>query len=366
MKPCTVRSNDLHIEHIITKLQQGYRLSYEEYVQLIQNRDCIDRKTLYAQAQKQAQQNYGKNIYLRGLIEISNFCKNDCYYCGIRCSNIKAVRYRLTTEDILTCCQKGYALGMRTFVLQGGEDSYFTDEHICNLILTIRQRWPGAAITLSLGEKSLSSYQRYYEAGAVRYLLRHETADALHYQKLHPPAMSLKNRRRCLTDLQDIGYQVGAGFMVGSPAQTVECLAKDLLFLQEFKPHMAGIGPFIPHDDTPFASARAGTAEDTLFFLALVRLILPQALLPATTALGTVAEDGWQRGVLAGANVIMLNLTPSKEKEHYSLYNGKNPTSAAEAHLITEQMDAIGYRTVVDRGDHCAIAQKFTEGKGHS
>ncbi len=297
---------------------------------------------------------YGNAVYVRGLIEISNFCKNDCYYCGIRKSNRLAQRYRLDKTQILGCCANGYALGFRTFVLQGGEDAYFTDAVICDIISAIKMQYPDCAVTLSIGEKTRESYQMYFDAGADRYLLRHETANAAHYRKLHPEAMSLAHRKQCLYDLKEIGYQVGCGLMVGSPGQTLETIAEDLLFMQDFRPHMVGIGPFLPHKDTPFANEQGGSLEMTLFLLGIVRLMLPHILLPATTALGTLCEGGREKGILAGANVVMPNLSPQSERKKYLLYDNKlctNEESAEGFAQLGQKMRSIGYEIVVDRGD---------------
>jgi biotin synthase len=300
------------------------------------------------------QEHYGHDVYLRGLIEFTNYCRNDCYYCGIRRSNRNASRYRLTKEQILCCCEEGYGLGFRTFVLQGGEDGYYTDELLVGIIKEIKARYPDCALTLSIGERSYESYKALYDAGADRYLLRHETADPVHYGRLHPPSLTLEARKKCLADLKKIGYQVGSGFMVGSPGQTPEQLAKDLLYLYELQPQMVGIGPFIPHHDTPFASEQGGTARLTLFLLGLIRLMLPAALLPATTALGTIDPVGREKGILAGANVVMPNLSPREVRDKYLLYDNKICTGdeAAECrHCLEGRINGVGYRIVVDRGD---------------
>lgn len=299
-------------------------------------------------------EHYGRDVYLRGLIEFTNYCKNDCYYCGIRCSNKAASRYRLTQEEILACCEEGYGLGYRTFVLQGGEDPYFTDARICAIVAEIRRRFPDCAITLSIGEHSRESYQSFYDAGADRYLLRHETADAAHYSRLHPDEMHFENRRRCLSDLKEIGYQVGAGFMVGSPYQTTECLIEDIRYLQELQPDMIGIGPFIPHQDTPFADHPAGDLKLTLRMLGILRLIFPKVLLPATTALGTIHPQGRELGLQTGANVVMPNLSPVSVRKKYLLYDNKICTgeeSAQCVNCLAQRVKAAGYRIVTDRGD---------------
>lgn len=298
---------------------------------------------------------YGKKIYVRGLIELSNYCKNDCYYCGIRRSNRLAQRYRLDKEEILACCKAGYTLGFRTFVLQGGEDGWYTDDKVCDIVSSIKKEYPDCAVTLSIGEKSRESYERYFEAGADRYLLRHETVTDVHYRQLHPESMSLSNRVRCLRDLKEIGYQTGCGIMVGAPGQTVEYIVNDLRFMKEFEPQMVGIGPFIPHKDTPFAQEEAGSVELTVYLLAIIRLMLPKVLLPATTALGSICKDGREQGILAGANVIMPNLSPEDVREKYLLYNNKLHTgsdAAENKRLLEEQMAVIGYQVVTDRGDY--------------
>lgn len=310
---------------------------------------------LYKMAREVADIVYGKRVFKRGLIEFTNFCKNDCYYCGIRRSNSCVERYRLEQDVILACCKKGYELGYKTFVLQGGEDGYFTDERVCDLVSRIHREYPDCAITLSIGEKEKESYQSYFDAGANRYLLRHETANEVHYARLHPKELSLKTRKQCLQDLKEIGYQVGCGFMVGSPYQTVETLYDDLRFIKELKPNMVGIGPFIPQKETPFAEERSGSVEMTLRLLAIIRLIQPCVLLPATTALGTLHEKGWELGILAGANVVMPNLSPMEAREKYKLYDNKACTddvvSQGDMNLQL-RMKQIGYELVCDRGDY--------------
>lgn len=345
------------MKNLINKLEKERALEKEEWIALF-GCDEKERELLFRKACETRDRIYGKTVFVRGLIEISNYCKNDCFYCGIRRSNEKAMRYRLTPEEILTCCSEGHKLGFRTFVLQGGEDPHFTDEVLCGLISDIKKNYPDCAVTLSLGERSRESYQMLKNAGADRYLLRHETAVCSHYERLHPKGMLIETRKKCLYDLKDLGFQVGAGMMVGSPHQTKETLAEDMLFLQEFKPHMVGIGPFISHQDTPFASEPNGSVDTTILLLALTRLLLPNVLLPATTALGTLDPKGREKAVLAGANVVMPNLSPPSVREKYMLYDGKISTGdeAAEslAHL-KETMKKIGYEVVVDRGDHKEI-----------
>ena len=339
---------------LIQKLIENHSLSSSEYEALISQRDEDSTKLLAEAAVKVRREIYGDAVYSRGLIEISNICKNDCLYCGIRRSNRDCVRYRLTPEQILECADEGYALGFRTFVLQGGEDGYYTDDRLCPLIREIKRQHPDCAVTLSLGERSRESYAALREAGADRYLLRHETANKAHYERLHPAEMSYDNRMRCLYDLRDLGYQVGCGFMVGSPFQTNAHIAEDLKFIEEFRPEMCGIGPFIPHEKTVFRDEPAGTVELTCFLLSVIRLILPNVLLPATTALGTIDPLGREKGILAGANVVMPNLSPTSVREKYKRYDGKICTGDESAQCVScmaMRMESVGYRLVVDRGD---------------
>lgn len=339
---------------LIAKLEQNRSLSREEWTYLIRSRTPELAALLFKRARNVRIHYYDHDVYIRGLIEFTNYCRNDCYYCGIRKSNPHAERYRLTKEEILDRCQTGYALGFRTFVLQGGEDGWFTDERMADIVADIRSHWPDCAITLSIGERSYDSYKMLFEAGADRYLLRHETYDSEHYGKLHPPSLSSRHRQKCLWDLKEIGYQTGTGFMVGSPFQTPENLADDMLFLKELNPHMVGIGPFIPHHDTPFANQQAGTAELTLFMLGLIRLMLPKVLLPSTTALGTITPDGREQGILAGANVVMPNLSPASVREKYLLYDNKLCTGSEAAESLKDleqRLSRIGYRVAVTRGD---------------
>lgn len=331
----------------------------EHWRKLLLTQDEDQRQQLFASARQIREEWYGKAVYIRGLIEFTNYCRNDCYYCGIRRSNRKCVRYRLTEEEIMSCCKNGYGLGFRTFVLQGGEDPFFTDIRLAQIVAKIKEGYPDCAVTLSVGEKSRRSYEMFFQAGADRYLLRHETADKNHYQRLHPGEMSLENRKRCLWDLKEIGFQVGAGMMVGSPGQTMECLLEDLEFLEELQPDMVGIGPFIPHHETPFAGESAGSVEQTLRLLAIVRLILPKVLLPATTALGTLKQNGREQGILAGANVVMPNLSPENVRDKYLLYDNKlcTGTEAAEGlEKLKRSVVNIGYEVVVGRGDHAGLA----------
>ncbi|MEE1230863.1 MAG: [FeFe] hydrogenase H-cluster radical SAM maturase HydE [Phascolarctobacterium sp.] len=342
------------MQTVIEKLAQEHNLPDGELLKLITSTEADTNQLLAAAADKIRQQYYGKKVYIRGLIEFTNYCKNNCYYCGIRAGNAHAQRYRLSKEQILDCCAEGYKLGFRTFVLQGGEDPYFTDERICEIVAAIRQQHPDCAITLSIGEKEKASYQAYFEAGANRYLLRHETADAEHYAKLHPASMSLANRKRCLFDLKEIGYQVGSGFMVGSPYQTPQNLLADLRFLQKLQPDMIGIGPYITHEQTPFADKKSGTAEQTLRMLSILRLMFPYALLPSTTALGTIHPNGRELGLKAGGNVVMPNLSPVNVRKLYELYENKICTGEEAAQCrgcLEARVRLAGYEIVTDRGD---------------
>ena len=343
---------------LIDKLERERTLSREEWTALLKGRSEALAGYLFERARILRRRYYGDAVYVRGLIEFTNCCKNDCYYCGIRRSNRRAERYRLTEEEILACCREGYELGYRTFVLQGGEDPAFTGERLADLVSAIKSAHPDCAVTLSVGERTRETYQMWFDAGADRYLLREETADDAHYRALHPEEMSPENRKRCLWDLKDIGYQVGCGFMVGSPGQTEAHLAEDLLFIRELEPDMVGIGPFLPQHDTPFREEPAGSLELTLFLLGLLRLMLPNVLLPATTALGTLHPRGRELGMLAGANVCMPNLSPGSVREKYSLYDHKLCTGAEAAQnleSLKRRMAEAGFRVVVDRGDHKSL-----------
>ena len=340
---------------IINKIESTGIASKQELAFLLETINDSEVEILRKKAQKKSLEHFSNKIYIRGLVELSSYCKNDCLYCGLRRSNKNAVRYRLSKEQILSCCKSGYSLGFRTFVLQGGEDGYYTDEVMCDIVSEIKSLYHDCAVTLSLGERTEESYRRLFESGADRYLLRHETANEEHYKKLHPSEMSLANRKKCLYTLKKIGYQTGAGFMVGSPYQTYETLAEDLLFLKDLNPQMCGIGPFIPHKDTPFACEKSGSVRLTLVLLSLVRLMLPKVLLPATTALGTADGQGREKGVLHGANVVMPNLSPTEHRADYSLYDNKICTGDEAAECIkclSRRMKLIGYKIVTDRGDY--------------
>ena len=341
-------------KNLIDKLERGDLLTFEDYLYLINNRE-VCRKYVSEKAREVRDRIYGKKVFIRGLIEFSNYCKNNCYYCGIRRENKSLCRYRLTADEIVKCADNGYELGFRTFVLQGGEDSHFTDDMFCSIINKIKSNHPDCAVTLSLGERSYESYRALKNAGADRYLLRHETCNEEHYKKLHPAQMSFTDRMRCIEDLKSLGYQVGIGFMVGSPYQTEKDLANELLFLRQVNPQMVGIGPFISHKDTPFREFENGTAEMTTFLLSLIRLTLPNVLLPATTALGTIDKFGREEGINAGANVLMPNLSPLKAKANYMLYDGKICTGDEAAQCIEclkRRIEKTGCQIVTDRGDY--------------
>lgn len=349
MNPEVIRLND--INNILNELFNTKNASDEDLKTLI---DIDDADYLREKAVERRKEYYGTDVYTRGLIEFTNYCKNNCRYCGIRAANKNQSRYRLTRDDILSCCDEGYALGFRTFVLQGGEDMYYTDDMICDIVSSIKKNHPDCAVTLSIGERSRESYQAYFDAGADRYLLRHETADEEHYKRLHPESMSLENRKRCLFDLKEIGYQVGSGFMVGSPYQTLDNLVSDLRFLQRLMPDMIGIGPFLPHADTPFKDCEKGSLKRTLNLISILRLMFPYALIPATTALGTLHPIGREMGIKAGANVVMPNLSPVGVRKLYSLYDNKICTGDESAECrscLDNRMKGIGYGLTVDIGN---------------
>ncbi|MBQ8921879.1 MAG: [Oscillospiraceae bacterium] len=342
-------------KQLIDKLHAQHSLTKPDWITLISNFTDDDRAYAADIAREIAQSKFGNRVFIRGIVEFSNYCKNDCLYCGIRRSNGRAQRYRLTDDEILSCCAEGYEIGYRTFVLQSGEDMTYTADRIAALVRRIKADFPDCAVTLSLGEREYDELKQMKEAGADRYLLRHETANQQHYELLHPAAMSFSHRMRCLHDLKALGYQTGAGMMIGAPYQTAEHLAEDMLFLREFEPHMIGMGPFLPHQDTPFAKEPKGSYELTLFLLSLCRIMLPNVLLPATTALGTIHPLGREQGILAGANVIMPNLSPTAVRKKYMLYDNKICTEDRSADCrfcLHQRMKAIGYEITVARGDY--------------
>lgn len=337
---------------LIDRLEQNHSLEKEEWIALISSES--EKEYLFARARSASRKYYGNHVYARGLIEFTNYCRNNCYYCGIRHDNRNAARYRLSEEEILECCENGYRIGFRTFVLQGGEDVYYTDERMVRLITKIKSLYPDCALTLSIGERLKESYKKFHDSGADRYLLRHETAVDPHYRMLHPEELTLRSRMDCLWNLKEAGFQVGCGFMAGSPGQTAECLAEDMLFITKFKPQMVGVGPFIPHHDTPFAGKTAGTLGQTLYMIGLLRLLKPDLLIPATTALGTICENGRELGILAGANVIMPNLSPKENRKKYELYDNKlcaGDEAAESFQHLKSRLDKIGYRFAEGRGD---------------
>ncbi len=347
----------------IERLRADTILPPEDLLALLGPLAPEEEEALKAAAREVREAHYGKDVYLRGLIEFTNYCRCNCYYCGIRAGNREASRYRLDEESILTCCARGYLLGFRTFVLQGGEDLFFTDEKLCRLVRAIKERHPDCAVTLSVGERERASYEAFFEAGADRYLLRQETSDPAHYRFLHPEPQTIENRKRCLQDLKEIGYQVGCGIMLGSPGQTKDHILQDLYYMHDFGPQMVGIGPFIPHKDTPFRDQPAGTLDQTLRLLAILRLMLPRVLLPATTALGTIHPRGRELGILSGANVVMPNLSPAGVREKYMLYDGKICTGDEAAQCVRcmeRRIASVGCRVAVSRGD----AAGFTPAAG--
>lgn len=348
-----------NVGNSIKQIYNDGNITKEQLSFLLQTKEADVQQELFKKARSVADRHYGKQVFVRGLIEFTNYCKNNCYYCGIRCENKQIKRYRLSHAKIMERVSIGYEIGYRTIVLQGGEDAFFTDQVLCELISDIKGRYPDCAVTLSVGERSRESYRRLFDAGADRYLLRHETADQVHYGMLHPDGMSFLNRMKCLQELKQIGYQVGCGFMVGSPQQTIDTVYQDLQFIREFRPHMVGIGPFIPQKDTPFGNRQAGTLESTLRLLAIIRLLHPKVLLPATTALGTIHPKGRELGILAGANVVMPNLSPVDVRENYALYDHKLCTGEEAAEglaALSRQMERIGYQVVSARGDSLVVS----------
>ena len=338
--------------NLIEKLKRNKNLSDPELKELIENNEY--ENLLFHVADNVRREYYGEDIYIRGLIEVTNYCKNNCYYCGIRCENKSITRYRLTKEEILSCCAQGYNLGFRTFVLQGGEDSFFSDDYVCEMVREIKSLYPDCAVTLSLGERTYNAYKVWFDAGADRYLLRHETANSSHYKLLHPDSMCLENRKNCLLELKKIGYQVGSGFMVGSPYQTTDLIIEDLRFLQKLMPDMIGIGPYIAHRNTPFHAFENGDFHVCLRLISILRLMFPYALIPATTALGTIDKKGRELGLIAGANVLMPNLSPVKVRKQYELYDNKICTDeeAAECHLcLASRVESVGYRILTHIGN---------------
>lgn len=351
------------MKNLIDKLFYKHNLSEHDLKYLIQNIQKKDYDYLFSKAREMRKIYYGNDVYLRGLIEITNYCKNDCYYCGIRRSNSNITRYRMETNQIINSCEYGYNLGIRSFVLQGGEDAFYTDDKLLEIIKSIKCKYPSCALTLSLGERSYESYKKLREAGVDRYLLRHESANEAHYRKLHPKELSLRNRMTCLENLKKLGFQTGCGFMVGSPFQSIDCIVDDLMFIKQFNPEMVGIGPFIPHKDTPFSAEKQGDLYRVLLMLALVRLFLPRVLLPSTTALSTIAENGMELGLLAGANVIMPNITANEYVDNYILYNKmkKNKYSEEKLMELSLRLEKIECKIATSRGDYNKYTNREVE-----
>lgn len=340
---------------IINHLADGGTLSRDEWMILLSSLDYGEREYLRVKAQEVAVSHYGKGIFVRALLEISSYCKNNCYYCGIRASNRDAQRYRLSKEEILECCKEADALGFNTFVLQGGEDPVQNDAWVVDVVKAIRAAYPEKAITLSVGERSAEAYAAFKEAGANRFLLRHETRNDEHYSQLHPSMMSSENRRQCLMTLKRLGFQTGSGMMIGSPGQTDEHLYEDIRFLEELQPQMIGIGPFLPATNTPFENHSPGSADKTILMLSLLRLRFPNVLLPATTALATLCSNGMERAISAGANVVMPNVSPVEQRKKYSIYDNKKSTGAESAQQMQQlenRLNAIGYHIDYGRGDY--------------
>ena len=340
---------------LIKRLATSEEIRHDEWMRLLTSLNGEEREYLRSSAADAAVENFGRGIYVRGLIEISSYCRNNCYYCGLRCSNANAQRYRLSKEEVLECCEYGAGLGFSTFVLQGGEDPKQNDAWIAEVTAEIRSRYPDKAITLSVGERSSEAYSAFRRAGADRYLLRHETRNDSHYSELHPASMSAANRRECLAELKRLGFQTGTGMMIGSPGQNAQHLAEDLMFIDSLKPQMIGIGPFIPAKDTPFSNHTAGSVETTLLLISLLRLRHPKALIPATTALATLSEQGRLKGILSGANVVMPNLSPSCVRAKYSIYDNKagyGCESADGLAALEAELSTIGYHIDFGRGDY--------------
>lgn len=345
---------DERVFDLLDKLKNERKLQKEEFLYILDNINIDSFVYLKKLSRAVTDTTYGKSVYLRGLIEISNYCSRSCNYCGIRRENDQVNRYRLTKEEILNSCKIGYDLGFKTFVMQGGEDNYFTKEVLSDIISTIKEHYPDVAVTLSIGERSFEDYQAFYDAGADRFLLRHEAYSKRLYEHLHPSSMSYHNRIECVKNLKEIGFQAGIGMMVGSPSQTNEDLAEDLIFMQELLPAMCGIGPYISHPNTPFKNEETGNPKHTLVMVALARLILPKALLPATTALATLDKEIRLEALRLGANVVMPNLTPLEPRKSYEIYQGKKISgseAAEEMKNIIEEIENIGLKVDHVRGD---------------
>lgn len=344
---------EVGMKDLIEKLYRNNYLEKKEIIYLLDHINEEEQQILFNRANETRLKYYGNYVYMRAIIEFSNICKQDCMYCGIRKSNKKAKRYRLSKEQILECCEEGYKLGYRTFVLQGGEDDWYTQEKLAEIIKEIKDRYEDVALTLSIGEKSYEEYEILHKCGADRFLLRHETATKELYEQLHPN-MSFENRRQCLSDLKEIGYQVGAGFLVGLPNQGNEDFANDLLFLKDIQPDMIGIGPFLPHHQTPLKDEKGGDLDKALIMIALTRLMVPECLLPATTAMGTISKQGREIALKAGANVVMPNLSPTTVRSKYELYDNKMYTGDEAAECLKDierKINSAGFQVDMGIGD---------------
>lgn len=338
------------MKKLIEKASTLHRLEREELIALLEDENC--NQNLFEAADSVRKNFVGDEIHLRGLIEFSNICKNNCCYCGLRRDNRKISRYRLENAEILELAAHGAAMGLKTIVLQSGEDAYYGCERLCEIIRGIKRL--NVALTLSIGEKSLEDYQAYHAAGADRFLLRIETTDRTLYER-HDPEMSWEARRQCLTDLRRAGLEVGSGCLVGLPGQTVASLADDILFFKEIEADMIGIGPFIPHPDTPLGDASGGRLETALKVMALTRLLLPDINIPATTAMETLAQDGQIRALKAGANVIMPNITLTDYRRYYELYPGKSATGYTpdeSLKKVVAKIESIGRKVALGFGFH--------------
>lgn len=345
------------MRELVELLASGKELDATDLGQLLRSAatDQNVLNLLRQNAVRTARKQFGLGIYIRGLIELSSYCYCDCLYCGLRRSNRSAERYRLSIDEVMECCKEGYKLGFRTFVLQGGEDGTHSDEWLEELVCRIRSRYEDVAITLSLGERGEASYLRLKRAGANRYLLRHEAANEALYESLHPKGRGLQHRLSCLEALKRCGYQTGMGMMIGVKGQTIEHLVEDLLLIRKMQPEMVGIGPFLPHHATPLGNEPAGDLQLTLATIAIVRLMLPHALIPSTTALATLTPRGRLEGILSGANVVMPNLSPSDVRAKYAIYENKASwgKEAAEGLAALEsELQSIGYHIDYARGDY--------------
>lgn len=339
------------MQKILDRVVQTHVLSKEEIVKLL-GEDKWE-EALFAAADKVRHDYVGDEVHLRGLIEFSNICKNNCLYCGLRCDNQIVKRYRMSPDEIVSLATRAVKeYGFKTIVMQSGEDLWFTPERLQPIIAAIKKL--DVAITLSIGEKSFAEYEAYKKAGADRYLIRIETTDKDLYHRLNPN-MHWEERKRCLLDLGRLDYEVGSGIMVGLPGQSLESIAEDLLFFKELKIDMAGIGPFIPHPDTPLKDEKGKEFHLSLRTMALMRLLLPDINIPATTAMETLHPDGRIIALKCGANVIMPNVTEGEYRQLYQLYPGKAGVNETPLHSKTSigaKIEAIGRKIGTGYGNH--------------